>query len=104
VRTRRTFTRASPDHAHCPVSLPRLAPLAVGARALRRRGHWQTGFCLRTREGAPAITVAATGGALAAFGAYAFVYDLWRTIDGRAKVKQRATATKPTTRALPTLS
>jgi cbb3-type cytochrome oxidase subunit 1 len=61
------------------------------------------GFCLRTHDGAPATAVLATGGALAALGAYAFVYNLWRTIDGRASVRMPAPAPQAAGRALPTL-
>jgi cbb3-type cytochrome oxidase subunit 1 len=44
-----------------------------------------TGFVLlpNTSFGAPARMVVATGGLLSAAAAYVFIYNLWRTIDGR---------------------
>jgi cbb3-type cytochrome oxidase subunit 1 len=41
------------------------------------------GFVARVHVPASAIRVLATGGVLAAAGAYLFIYNLWRTIDGR---------------------
>jgi cbb3-type cytochrome oxidase subunit 1 len=51
------------------------------------------GFALRANGSlAPATATIATGGTLAALAAYSFVYNIWRTIDGRAPaaVKLRA--------------
>lgn len=41
------------------------------------------GFCLAPHGIQGYIFVLTTGGILAALGAYCFVYNLWRTIDGR---------------------
>ena len=52
-----------------------------------------TGFALRVQVGvAPVVAtiVLATGGTLAALGAYAFALNLWRTIDGVGKVGRAA--------------
>lgn len=43
-----------------------------------------TGFGLGPRIGSAAVPVLATGGVLSALGAYTFIYNVWRTIDGRA--------------------
>lgn len=42
------------------------------------------GFLMRPHVGGAATPVLATGGTLAALGAYLFVYGIWRTIDGSA--------------------
>ena len=49
------------------------------------------GFCLAPHGIPGAIYVLSTGGVLAALGAYCFVYNIWRTIDGR-----KAPPTHPT--------
>jgi len=41
------------------------------------------GFCLVPHGAAVAWPLAGVGGTLSALGAYAFIYNLWRTIDGR---------------------
>jgi cbb3-type cytochrome oxidase subunit 1 len=41
------------------------------------------GFVARAHVPSSAIPVLAAGGMLAATGAYLFIYNLWRTIDGR---------------------
>jgi cbb3-type cytochrome oxidase subunit 1 len=42
------------------------------------------GFALVPHAGRAAAPVVASGGVLSAAGAYAFIYNVWRTIDGRA--------------------
>jgi len=51
------------------------------------------------------LIMLASGGSLSAIGAYAFIYNIWRTIDGpRVAVKAPAEATLKPTTARPTLS
>lgn len=50
-------------------------------------GLMAAGFVLRPHGAAAATPVLATGGVLSALGAYAFVYGLWRTIDGPAELR-----------------
>lgn len=45
------------------------------------------GFLLRPHVGATSTPVLAIGGTVAAIGAYLFVYNMWRTIDGRAAIQ-----------------
>ena len=59
------------------------------------------GFLLGPRIGRAAIPVLAAGGVLSAVGAYTFIYNVWRTIDGRPAMQSaptvpiaRATATR----------
>ena len=40
------------------------------------------GFILAPRMGAPSAPVLGTGGVLSALGAFAFIVNIWRTIDG----------------------
>ncbi|HEX6629758.1 MAG TPA: hypothetical protein VF048_01650 [Gemmatimonadaceae bacterium] len=66
-------------------------------RAEAAQWHWwganlglalmAAGFMLRPHGAAAATPVLATGGVLSALGAYAFVYGLWRTIDGPAELR-----------------
>lgn len=54
-----------------------------------------TGFVLVPTLGARAFPVQGVGGVLSALGAYLFIYNLWRTIDGPKalqRVQQRAAA------------
>lgn len=52
------------------------------------------GFTLRARGSLDVATATiATGGVLAALAAYAFVYNIWRTIDGRAPARAAGPAT-----------
>jgi cbb3-type cytochrome oxidase subunit 1 len=44
------------------------------------------------RVGRPLVPVLAAGGVLSALGAYAFVYNIWRTIDGTAASRRTAGA------------
>ena len=56
------------------------------------------GFVTRAHGFAPSTAMLATGGVLAALGAYVFVFNIWRTIDGRAvhrAVVARAMAASP---------
>ena len=54
------------------------------------------GFAWRVSAGASAQWMIITGGALAALGALFFVFNIWRTIDGRASTRtiEYATARK----------
>lgn len=45
-----------------------------------------TGFLLGPTIGRAAVPVLATGGVLSALGAYTFIYNVWRTIDGRVAI------------------
>ena len=45
------------------------------------------GFCLQPHGIAGAILILSTGGVIAALGAYCFVYNIWRTIDGQKASK-----------------
>jgi cytochrome c oxidase cbb3-type subunit 1 len=52
------------------------------------------GFTLRAQGSlTPATATIATGGTLAALAAYSFVYNIWRTIDGRRPAKDSSTCT-----------
>lgn len=74
----------------------------------RRLGGWHwwignaglalmvTGFFLAPHVGRAAIPLLATGGLLSALGAYAFIYNAWRTIDGNPA---RAASPVPIARA-----
>lgn len=48
------------------------------------------GFALQPHIGSAATPVLASGGLLSALGAYAFIYGMWRTIDGSAPAPQRS--------------
>ncbi|MBV9881032.1 MAG: cbb3-type cytochrome c oxidase subunit I [Gemmatirosa sp.] len=77
--------------------IPRFA-----GQPLHRRGaagaHWWTsnaglalmalGFCVRVHAPALGTPLLAVGGTLSALGAYAFVYLIWRTLDGAAPRRQ----------------
>jgi cbb3-type cytochrome oxidase subunit 1 len=72
--------------------IPRFTGHALHSRRLATV-HWGisnagltvlvTGFVARVHIPSSAIPVLAAGGILAAIGAYLFIYNLWRTIDGR---------------------
>lgn len=71
-----------------PLHAPRLAVTqwwsANGGLALMA-----IGFALRARGSlTPATVVLAMGGTLSTAAAYAFVYNLWRTIDGRRQLRR----------------
>ena len=48
------------------------------------------GFAVRAQGLAAGTPVLAAGGTLAAVGAYLFIYNVWRTIDGRTALRQAA--------------
>lgn len=69
-----------------------------------------TGFVLESHVVIPARIVLGTGGTIEALSAYAFVYNVWRTIDGpaglrgaAARVAQRV-GTAPDARRMPTVA
>ena len=81
-----------------PLAMPRLAGahwwisnvgLALFATGLGLRGHAIPG----------AAPLVALGGLLSALGAYAFILNIWRTIDGPAQLKRVAAA--PARRRVP---
>ncbi|MGZ8376133.1 MAG: hypothetical protein ACXW0Z_02725 [Gemmatirosa sp.] len=55
------------------------------------------GFLLRPHVGAAATPVLAAGGTLAAAGAYAFAWVIWRTIDGPVALRAAATRARAAT-------
>jgi len=63
--------------------------LANGGLALFVAG---LGLLPNTSFGAPARVVVAIGGLLSAAAAYAFIYNLWRTIDGRPQPRSATPA------------
>ena len=77
--------------------LPRFSSHPLHAPALAGTHWWASnaglalmvaGFTLRTMSGVPVSAtslVLASGGALSALGAYAFGYNVWRTLDGRSR-------------------
>ena len=79
--------------------IPRFTGHPLHARALAGAQWWAanvglalmaTGFVLRARGSVDVSTaILATGGCLSAFSAYAFVYNIWRTIDGPKRVQRR---------------
>ena len=59
------------------------------------------GFATLTGPRTIRLVLLATGGSLSAMGAYTFIYNIWRTIDGpRVAVPSRA-GVEPTARRLP---
>ena len=72
--------------------IPRFTGNALHSRRLATVHWWianaglaalVAGFVARVHVPASALPVLTAGGALAAMGAYLFIYNLWRTIDGR---------------------
>ena len=72
--------------------VPRFTGHALHARRLAGWHWWISnvglalmvaGFLLRPHVAGAGGPLLAVGGALSALGAYAFIYNLWRTIDGR---------------------
>jgi cytochrome c oxidase cbb3-type subunit 1 len=59
-----------------------------------------TGFLTRPHWGAAVTPALAAGGLLAAVGAYAFIFNIWRTIDGRTALRP-APAPRADVRRLP---
>jgi cbb3-type cytochrome oxidase subunit 1 len=61
-------------------------------------GHWwlsnvglalmAVGFFMAPHVGARSVPVLATGGVLSALGAFAFIFNIWRTIDGPKALRQ----------------
>lgn len=47
-----------------------------------------TGFLMVPHVGAPSVPVLSAGGVLSAFGAFAFIFNIWRTIDGPAALRR----------------
>lgn len=72
-----------------PLHSRRLAGLHWWAANLGLAGL-AAGFVLRPHLGAGAAPLLAGGGGLAALGAYCFIYNLWRTIDGPAGLRRVA--------------
>jgi len=78
--------------------IPRFAGHPLHARRLAIAQWWLAnagliimalGFTLRARGSLDvATTILGVGGVLSASAAYAFVYNLWRTIDGPARVRR----------------
>lgn len=64
-------------------------------------GALVTGFILAPHIGARSVPVTATGGILWAFGAYGFVYNMWRTFNA-AERRRRMNEDRPPGRRLPT--
>jgi cytochrome c oxidase cbb3-type subunit 1 len=72
--------------------IPRFTGNALHSRLLGRL-HWfiangglslmVVGFLLGPRIGRAALPALVAGGVLSALGAYTFIYNVWRTIDGR---------------------
>lgn len=58
-----------------------------------------TGFAVRPWLGARAVPLLAAGGLLSAIGAYTFVYVIWRTIDGPARLRRAAERARASTGA-----
>lgn len=56
------------------------------------------GFALRAHAAPLATPVLATGGALAAAGAYTFAYVMWRTIDGPRRAAKPVSSAAPARR------
>ncbi|HJP84665.1 MAG TPA: hypothetical protein VJ852_01635 [Gemmatimonadaceae bacterium] len=46
------------------------------------------GFFMAPHFGQRSMPVLATGGVLSALGAFAFIYNVWRTIDGQASLRR----------------
>ena len=59
------------------------------------------GFMMIRGPGALRMVLLATGGSLSALGAYSFIYNIWRTIDGRVAATARAQPATPAPRRLP---
>lgn len=59
------------------------------------------GFFLGPNIGPPGMIVTAVGGVIWAFGAFGFVYNMWRTFDA-AERRRRLNAQRPENRNLPT--
>jgi len=91
--------------------LPRLFGHPLRSRALAVAHFWLAnvglalmviGFALAPRIGPGSAPVTATGGLLFASGAFAFVFNMWRTFNA-ADARARARAMAQVERTLPTL-
>jgi cbb3-type cytochrome oxidase subunit 1 len=51
------------------------------------------GFFMAPHFGTRSVPVVATGGTLSALGAFTFIYNIWRTIDGPAALRRVAQTT-----------
>lgn len=74
--------------------VPRFTGHALHSRGLAGRHWWiansglalmVVGFAFRPHASPAATPLLATGGVLSALGAYAFIYNIWSTIDARAR-------------------
>lgn len=82
--------------------IPRFAGHPLHARKLAVAQWWMAnaglavmalGFTLRARGSlGVATTILGAGGVLSAAAAYSFIYNLWRTIDGPARLRRSAPA------------
>ncbi|MGK2962220.1 MAG: hypothetical protein ACSLFK_08750 [Gemmatimonadaceae bacterium] len=82
--------------------IPRFAGFPLHSRRAAAAQWWVSnaglaimvaGFFVRPNEFQLGTVILATGGVLAASGAYTFVYNLWRTIDGpRARIAVNRTS------------
>ena len=79
--------------------LPRFAGHPLRSHKLAKAHWWlanaglvlmASGFVLVARGVATAWVVVAVGGVSSAAGAYAFIYNLWRTLDGPLKARRAA--------------
>ena len=52
------------------------------------------GFIVRANGSAMGTPILSTGGILAAIGAYTFVYNIWRTIDGPRELREQEKRTR----------
>lgn len=90
--------------------VPRFTGHALHSRRLAEVHWWVAnvglivlvaGFCLVPHLAVVSRIVLAVGALLSAVGAFSFIYNLWRTIDGPAPVPVRATDAPAVTRRLP---
>jgi cbb3-type cytochrome oxidase subunit 1 len=91
--------------------LPRLFGQKLHSRTLAIAHWWLAnvgltlmvaGFILGPHIGLKSIPITAAGGSLFAIGAFAFVYNLWRTFNA-AEARHRADGTASSTRTMRTL-
>lgn len=77
--------------------IPRFAGFPIHSRRAAVLHWWisnaglvmmATGFAVRVQDATAGTIVLASGGTLSALGAYAFVYVIWRTIDGPNALRQ----------------
>jgi cbb3-type cytochrome oxidase subunit 1 len=84
--------------------IPRFSGHALHSRRLAGGQVWLSngglsllvlGFLLRPHAGATSTSVLAIGGTLAALGAYVFVFNMWRTMGGRAAIQATLARSAP---------